>query len=398
MNNIRKLANAVNDAKELVNVLKKIGFESVTQVYNQDATKKRILSLIYDELPKKIEKDDRLLFFFSGHGTTLKTKRNNLEVGYIVPYDYDNNNSSLIEFNEIVSKGIQNISAKHVLFLMDCCFSGYATSLRSIDINKTPIPSSPLDDYIQSCTKKDTIQIITAGGKEELVLDNSIFSGHSPFTGSIIYGLQTEEADLHKDGVITSTELGAYLTKTVFDVANVYGHKQLPIMDRLPGDCGGDFILMISKENITETLDEFRIKISKLSLKEKVGIIKDETKSTIITLIEDANTIALSYIAFAANLKELQTELISNIKVLGRMYLPKTKYIISIHGNEILLPNTNGYDVEEKLSVEIPTPLLQDYITEKIQLKEFWNKLNFYKKVPNVHRVTTSYLRFPLLI
>ena len=101
----------------------------------------------------------------------------------------------------------------------------------------------------------------------------------------------------------------------VSDVANVYGHKQKPIMNRLHGDCGGDFILMISKENIVETLDEFRIKISKLSLEEKIEIIKDETKSTIITLIEDTNTIAFFYIAFAPNLKELQIELISNIKV-----------------------------------------------------------------------------------
>ena len=81
------------------------------------------------------------------------------------------------------------------------------------------------------------------------------------------------------------------------------------------------------------------------------------------------------------------------------MYLPKMKYIISIQGNEILLPSVEGYDIVEILSVKIPVSLLQDYVTEKIQLKEFWKNLKFYKKVPNIHKVIiNNYLHFPLLI
>ena len=295
-NNIPKLTNAVNDAKELAKVLKNIGFDNIIELYDNKATKKEILSLIYNKLSKEIDKNDRLLFFYSGHGLTYTTKRNKKDVGYIVPYDGDIDKISLIEFVDIVDKGIENISAKHVLFLMDCCFSGIS-ALRNINEDKISILSMPLDDYIDHCIKDNTIQIITAGGKLESVLDSSIYSGHSPFTGSIIYGLKTGDADLNKDGVITSTELGAYLLRNVSDVSNIYNHKQKPVFNRLPGDEGGEFIIMITKKNI-ETLDEFRVKVSKLSLTEKISVIKNKTKSTNISLIDNEK----NYCYFLCNL------------------------------------------------------------------------------------------------
>jgi hypothetical protein len=112
------------------------------------------------------------------------------------------------------------------------------SALRSVNTDKINIPMPP-KDFILSCTEKDEVQVITAGGYDELVLDGSIFTSHSPFTGSIIHGLATWDADILNDGILTALELGTYLTKTVSDVANVYGHKQKPVFNRLPGDKGG---------------------------------------------------------------------------------------------------------------------------------------------------------------
>ena len=355
------------------------------------------MSLIQDKLPNQIHRDDRLLFFFSGHGHTLKNYRDGSPSGFIVPYDGNINKTSLIEFDEIVKKSVQNILAKHILFLMDCCFSGIS-ALRSIDIDKLHIPSMPSNEFIDYCSSLDTVQIITAGGEMELVLDKSVYSGHSPFTGSIIHGITTEEADLLKDGILTATELGTYLTREVSNVANIYGHKQKPIMNRLPGDKGGDFVITIFKENVDETLEDFKFRISQMSLKQKVELIKDETKSNVISLLEEDKIISISYITFTNNLKDLQLELMNIIKTIGRMFSPKNKYMISIQSDEILLSSTAGLDFSEKLSVNIASQFMNQFITKKIELKSFWKELKFYKKIPDINSIKIVDINLPLLI
>ena len=73
--------------------------------------------------------NNRLLFFFSGHGHTLKLATG-LDMGYIVPSDapppaWDQRGflSRAIDMQqmEVYAKRIQ---AKHALFLFDSCFSG----------------------------------------------------------------------------------------------------------------------------------------------------------------------------------------------------------------------------------------------------------------------------------
>ena len=131
---------------------------------------------------------------------------------------------------------------------MDCCFSGIAAAMRSLDNEFTNNKESKLEKIIEGCTRKDAVQIITAGQEDELVLDRGNFEGHSPFTGELIHGIESGEADMHKDGVLTATELGTYLDQKVSNAANVYGHKQKPYFNRLQNDRGGDFIIALTNK------------------------------------------------------------------------------------------------------------------------------------------------------
>jgi uncharacterized protein YgiM (DUF1202 family) len=63
---------AVNDARSVQAKLLDLGFESgkIFELYNREATKENILRIVADELPRKTGPNDRVLFFFAGHGQT----------------------------------------------------------------------------------------------------------------------------------------------------------------------------------------------------------------------------------------------------------------------------------------------------------------------------------------
>src|SRR5215211_4152959 len=112
---IPTLLNAVNDGQKLSALLKNIGFETI-EVYNTEANKESIMSLLVDDnnLPSKVTKEDRILIFFSGHGISIPNRRNNRKTGYIVPYDGNASAiNSLIDFNDLVQKSVDNLVAKH---------------------------------------------------------------------------------------------------------------------------------------------------------------------------------------------------------------------------------------------------------------------------------------------
>lgn len=395
---IPQLQNAINDAKLLSSLLKEIGFNHVIELYDEKATKSSIMSLLSDddELPMKVKKNDRLILFFSGHGTTISSKKDGSSIGYIVPYDANlSKRNSMIEFDDFVRNCSRFIPAKHILFLMDCCFSGMS-ALRAIDIDKVAIPKMPTKDFIKSCVEKDAVQIMTAGGQDELVLDGSIFSGHSPFTGAITQGIQTWDADLLKDGILTATELGTFLSRRVSDVANVYGHKQKPIFNRLPGDKGGDFIITVSNDLIYESLEEYRKRITVLSLKEKVGMIRSETGCNVTSLIEDRDTLSITYTFFDKGIPDFQLDILNLVSMAGRMFLPKMKYMIS--ARTVSVPSLRGRDISEILTIDVFANKVQAFLRDEIKKEELWNSMTFYVKEPNIYFIDKLKMDFPLMI
>src|SRR5919201_6584912 len=79
-----KLDNAVNDANELASLLKEIGFDEIKEIYDKEATKERIMSFLMDDLINKVEGNDRVLIFFSGHAITHINKGDHSKSGYII--------------------------------------------------------------------------------------------------------------------------------------------------------------------------------------------------------------------------------------------------------------------------------------------------------------------------
>jgi uncharacterized caspase-like protein/peptidoglycan/xylan/chitin deacetylase (PgdA/CDA1 family) len=229
-----KLQYAVRDAEGIRQTLiEKFGFpvERVVTLKNGEATRTGILAAFHDRLAHGgIGKNDRIFVFFAGHGATRKLSSGR-DLGYIVPVDSDPDQffSDAIPMTEIQNIA-ESLSAKHILFVMDACYSG-------LGLTRGSNPNTFLRDNARRIGR----QMLTAGGSDQLVADGGP-NGHSVFSWALLQAL-AGKADLNGDGLITATELAAYIAPAVSGVSN-----QTPAFGSLPGSEGGDFIFELASE------------------------------------------------------------------------------------------------------------------------------------------------------
>jgi len=241
--NWQKLQYAVHDAMGVKDLLiQKYSFkpDHVFTLLDAQATRQNILSLLGDKLGgAMVQHEDRVFVFFAGHGATRKLASGR-ELGYIVPVDAD---LTELEGSAISMTNFQDISeaipAKHVLFVMDSCYSGLA-------LTRGGMPQFS-QNYLNEIARREAREMFTAGGADQQVADNGP-NGHSVFTWTLLQGLDGR-ADLNNDGVITATELAAYVAPAVSALSH-----QTPAFGNLPGTEGGDFIFNLKHD--TEFLNE----------------------------------------------------------------------------------------------------------------------------------------------
>lgn len=175
--------------------------------------------------------DNRLVFYFSGHGHTLKLSYGD-EMGYIVPVDAPNPHSDEAGFiasaldMQMIEVYAKRIQSKHALFLFDSCFSGSIFSL-----------SRAAPENISYKTAQPVRQFLTSGSAEEQVPDESIFRQQ------FIAALQGE-GDANGDGYVTGTELGEFLQNQVVNYSKGAQHPQYGKIRHASLD-KGDFVFQL---------------------------------------------------------------------------------------------------------------------------------------------------------
>ena len=229
---------AVNDAKSVKEMLMKnynYREDHIKLILNENATKNGILTG-FNELLEEAKEDDRVIVFYAGHGETY-TLPSGGEKGYLVPVDGDPENLFLSSIPMHQLYEIANMSyAKHILYLVDACYGGLALAATRGLKKSTP-------NYIKKITRERGRQIITAGGKDEQVLERSEW-GHSAFTKNLLTGLEDKSADMDADGVITADELGGFLAERVYNETEGY---HTPQVGRI-GTEQGEFIFFNTNE------------------------------------------------------------------------------------------------------------------------------------------------------
>ena len=98
--------------------------------------------------------------FFAGHGVTIDGQHG--QIGYLVPVDGDSQRlSSLLRWDDL-TRNADVIPAKHILFIMDACYSGLA-------MNRTVTPGT--QRFLSNMLQRFSRQVITAGKADEKVAD-----------------------------------------------------------------------------------------------------------------------------------------------------------------------------------------------------------------------------------
>jgi hypothetical protein len=225
---VSPLSFAVNDAEAIAQcVVGQFGFltDNIDVLLDGSATKAGILKAFMRFAGGGIAPDDRVLFFFAGHGHTVPGRH---ETGFLVPQDGDPGElSTLIRWDEF-TRNADLIRAKHMLFLMDACYGGLAVHRRAAPAGSKRFLSDLLQRYAR--------QVLAAGKPDQPVSDgggtrphNSIFSSH------LLDGL--EGAAALANGLITGNSVMAYVYEKVG--VDPYSH-QTPHYGSFDGD--GDFV------------------------------------------------------------------------------------------------------------------------------------------------------------
>ncbi|MEI6206874.1 MAG: SUMF1/EgtB/PvdO family nonheme iron enzyme [Desulfuromonadales bacterium] len=225
----RQLAYAVKDAEGISATLKKhFKFDRIATLYNQEASKERIMKLLTSELPRDMGPEDSVFLFWAGHGNQDSSADG--EIGYLIPYDGSADeiykNITMTEIRDTVSK---KLPAKHVFYAFDACYSGLLTT-RAVDTKSRRDLA-----YMKEITKERVRQVLTAGSKGQEVLDGGR-NGHSVFTGRLIEILEAA------GDYITANEIQAIIKEKVYGDAIGRGLNQKPDFGRLSGS--GDFVFI----------------------------------------------------------------------------------------------------------------------------------------------------------
>lgn len=226
--NVSTLKTAVADAKRLAEVL---GNQQHFKVHRPllDAGGGEIRAL-FQFMSEQVGKDDRVFFYFAGHG--IAADGDDGPAGYIVPADAEPSDvKTLIPMADLQS-ALDVLPCRHLLLVLDCCFSGafkWSSQYRAIGaLMPKKIYQERFDRFVQD----PAWQVITSAAYDQKALDVLIGkptgdrgsassadkTSHSPFALALFEALAGSadfKGDREGDGVITATELYAYIRDQV---------------------------------------------------------------------------------------------------------------------------------------------------------------------------------------
>jgi Flp pilus assembly protein TadD len=193
----RSVTGAVDEAKQVAQALRQLGFEEIIELYNKDATARRLHQTFSELFAKKVERSGRVVVFFVGQtGTTRDGKGR--EMGYLVPADAQANNVAKFLTVETIKELTKRSPSKHTLLIVNAPFRAW----------ETPV-AKPLSPAVDADAR--VVQVITATGRDDKAAKTV---GKTPFVQALLTGL-SGAADLNQNGWLTASELGVYIKQQV---------------------------------------------------------------------------------------------------------------------------------------------------------------------------------------
>ena len=217
------LPNAVKDSNDIIECLKKYKVDLHDKIHDVDFTEERI-EKTFKELLDKINPEDSLIIFYSGHG-----EKDNKDLFYWVTQKGEQNVSSSWYLSSKIFNEVKKLFIAHVALVVNCCYSGIMHT-QEINANKS---------FIQD---KDNSRILLTGGRlDQSVDDSSENSDNSPFTEGLLKYLY-DNNDEPKRSLSNS--------RSVIDA--LFGENkthQKPTLSHFGGHQGGDFYFILKEDD-----------------------------------------------------------------------------------------------------------------------------------------------------
>ena len=263
---VSPLKTAVNDARELAQVLAaKQHFDVHPPLVNARGDVMR--TLLRETMPRLVAADDRVLFYFAGHG--IAADGDDGPAGYLVPADADPMDlKTLVPMTEL-QDALQALPCRHLLLILDCCFSGafqWASRMRAIG---SLMPKRIYKERFDRFVLDPAWQVITSAAYDQKAMDvlqgratgdrgfarTAAGEAHSPFALALFDAL-AGDADFRTgregDGVITATEVYAYVRDRVEPATLDVGQnkRQTPGFFPLRKHDKGEFVFLHPKHRL----------------------------------------------------------------------------------------------------------------------------------------------------
>lgn len=262
-----------NDLEEMRNfLLNEGGFDEIYIARDDIVDEYLIENYMENIFPEKLDKQDRLLFYYSGHGAD----REGSITGYMQfskakPGDFAG--LQVMPISE-VKNWCSELKINHLLFIFDSCASGLAFQIKGKDFQI-------YDQVIATLSRNGSRTIITAGTANEKTFEvtDSEGNGNGIFTRAFLNAIQTGNADKGKNGIITIDEIMAEVQNEIASFSARY--KQSPISPKMwvfdPNIYRGTFVFInpqAEKQGITLHKDYRQIieKAGKSNLTTRLGI------------------------------------------------------------------------------------------------------------------------------
>ncbi len=219
---------AVRDATAMHALFKDTLGGETSLIVDEDATLLNIQNA-FEKLVNS-DPDDFVVVYFSGHGT----ETHQLVTYDAKPWDYEKTAIPL----DLLTKWFSLITAKKVLCILDCCFSG-GMGAKAFQVEDHSRDTSSEEGLLEQLSGEGRL-IFTASGPKEKSWENSRI-GHGWMTNFLLEALQGAE-EVRKDGKVSVYSLLEYVTGRVIDATSKTGKKQNP---SIRGSIDGEFKLPI---------------------------------------------------------------------------------------------------------------------------------------------------------
>lgn len=193
-NSSADLPTTTNDAKRVAKLWQRHS-QDVSLITSRYATREKLLSKL-QEIAVAANSDDRIVFFFSGHGSD----------GCIIAYDMNP-----VYYTEIIDILAASKAGNKQVFI-DACKAGSATGI------------GQNDRWREKLANGNIVFMLASRGEELSVADNFMMAGW--FSHAYLKGIEGR-ADANSDRIVTVMELFTYIYNDVTSRSKNKQHPQL---------------------------------------------------------------------------------------------------------------------------------------------------------------------------